>query len=467
MDWRRELMGGVSSEINNYLAVSSATDVVPRIKFSNTCEYWNGTGEWTELPENTYIYVWDTVFFRANLKPTTSEGIGKFTTEGTINLSGNCMSMLFGDNAADNYSLSGYNYAFYELFRGCGVINVSKNFLPATTLADSCYYRMFGDCLTLTTAPELPAITLTTTCYARMFENCTNLETTPELPATTLATSCYNNMFHNCTSIVISPELPATTLANSCYYRMFDSTNILPDCSSIDFTSSSVVASGGLKGLFYGTKVTDTDLVNILPKNESGNYCLPVTELANTCYNVMFRNCTNLTVAPVLPAITLAQSCYEEMFSGCINLTVAPELPATTLAIRCYYEMFYNCSKLNYIKMLATDISKSSCLVYWVYNVASTGTFVKNSAMTSLPTGVSGIPEGWTVKDHIFTFTFDGDTYTAEYNMTIAEWIESDYNTGGYYIDGSFIYGPNGSSDSSFPSDIIEEGDNLAANAPA
>ena len=49
--------------------------------------------------------------------------------------------------------------------------------------------------------------------------------------------------------------------------------------------------------------------------------------------------------------------------------------------------------------MLATDISASSCLANWVSGVASTGTFTKATSMTSLPTGVSGIPSGWTVVD--------------------------------------------------------------------
>jgi len=34
----------------------------------------------------------------------------------------------------------------------------------------------------------------------------------------------------------------------------------------------------------------------------------------------------------------------------------------------------------------------------WVLGVASTGTFVKNSAATWDVTGTSGIPEGWTVE---------------------------------------------------------------------
>jgi len=61
--------------------------------------------------------------------------------------------------------------------------------------------------------------------------------------------------------------------------------------------------------------------------------------------------------------------------------------------------MFYGCSNLNYIKMLATDISATSCLYIWVYGVSPTGTFVKNPNMNDLPTGNSGIPSGWEVQD--------------------------------------------------------------------
>mgnify|MGYP007037161597 CR=1 FL=1 len=35
----------------------------------------------------------------------------------------------------------------------------------------------------------------------RVFQNCTSLTTAPELPATTLANYCYNYMFSGCTSL--------------------------------------------------------------------------------------------------------------------------------------------------------------------------------------------------------------------------------------------------------------------------
>jgi len=50
--------------------------------------------------------------------------------------------------------------------------------------------------------------------------------------------------------------------------------------------------------------------------------------------------------------------------------------------------------------MLATDISAKNCLYRWVRQVCSSGTFVKAPEMESLPTGISGIPSNWTVKNY-------------------------------------------------------------------
>lgn len=118
-------------------------------------------------------------------------------------------------------------------------------------------------------------------------------------------------------------------------------------------------------------------------------------------FTQMFYNCTTLTSAEnlVMPATTLPSTCYNLMFAGCTALTKSPVLPATTLTNSCYSGMFGRCTSLNHITMLATDISASNCLGGWVDGVAATGTFVKAAAMTSLPTGASGIPSGWNVQD--------------------------------------------------------------------
>lgn len=107
----------------------------------------------------------------------------------------------------------------------------------------------------------------------------------------------------------------------------------------------------------------------------------------------------------LLPATTLTASCYHAMFFGCTGLTRAPVLPAPTLTDHCYHAMFSGCSSLAYIKCLATDINATSCTTDWVYNVSSTGNFVKTSStMTGdkkWETGTYGIPSGWSVTPKI------------------------------------------------------------------
>jgi hypothetical protein len=86
------------------------------------------------------------------------------------------------------------------------------------------------------------------------------------------------------------------------------------------------------------------------------------------------------------------------MFQGCTSLTTAPVLPAMTLSQYCYLYMFSGCTNLNYIKAMFTTTPGVSYTNNWVNGVASTGTFVKNSAATWDVTGVYGIPTGWTVE---------------------------------------------------------------------
>ena len=94
------------------------------------------------------------------------------------------------------------NQQLYQMFMGnASLTTVPSNMLPATTLVAGCYYSMFYNCTSLTTAPELPATTLANNCYYSMFSNCTSLTTAPELHATTLAQYCYMNMFFGCSSL--------------------------------------------------------------------------------------------------------------------------------------------------------------------------------------------------------------------------------------------------------------------------
>lgn len=128
--------------------------------------------------------------------------------------------------------------------------------------------------------------------------------------------------------------------------------------------------------------------------------------LCNFAFQRMFDGCYNIETSTsatdfstLLPYTTLTLGCYQSMFIGCTKMQKAPQLPATTLYSQCYKEMFFGCSALNEIKMLATSgLSANSCMTDWVYGVNATGTFTKDGN-TTLPSGDSGIPSGWTVQN--------------------------------------------------------------------
>jgi hypothetical protein len=415
---------------SQYLTFEAIEDDLTASLSTNACEYRIDDGSWNNLSagSNTAsINKGQTLSFRGNLTPTSSNGIGTFTISKKCNLKGNIMSLLYGDDFEGQTDLTGKGYAFHTLFYNCAnIVDASELILPATVLSGNCYDRMFYGCTSLTTAPELPATTLAAWCYDYMFQGCTSLTSAPSvLPATKLDYYCYDGMFAGCTSLINAPELPATTLANRCYDSMFYGCTSLVNAPELPATKLSYEC---YKYMFSGC--TSLTTAPKLPATTLSDYCyqgmfnsctslvtapeLPATTLSNYCYDNMFRGCTSLVNAPELPATTLATRCYSTMFERCTSLTTAPVLPATTLAGNCYLFMFNGCNKLNNIVMLATNISASRCLDGWVCDVASTGTFVKHPNMTSLPSGTSGIPEGWEVKDPITPTECTSLTITAD-----------------------------------------------------
>ncbi len=128
---------------------------------------------------------------------------------------------------------------YYWMFAVCSSLKTAPT-LPAERLADSCYEGMFFDCSALASAPDLPAETLAVQCYSTMFLRCTKLETAPALPATKLEKGCYNAMFSGCTELNSEIELPAETLVESCYTQMFSGCTKL---TSITIKATSIASS--------------------------------------------------------------------------------------------------------------------------------------------------------------------------------------------------------------------------------
>ena len=301
----------------------------------NRFEYSVNNGKWATVKAGTEV-----TFGGANgtlrLRGTSINGTASSTWDGGYS------TITFTDKTVDvactgdirtlldwrNYSTVNTQKArFCSLFKDCAVLTSAPD-LPATTLADDCYFKMFYGCTSLTSAPELKATTLADQCYFAMFSRYTSLTSAPELKATTLADECYSSMFYGCTSLTTAPELKATTLANNCYQYMFSG------CTSL--TSA--------------------------PE-------LKATTLVGSCYESMFSGCTSLEKAPELKATTLANYCYDSMFNGCTKLSSVTMLAPSdqiSKATNCCYNWLYNAGTDPTVKsrtLIVTDEAAYNALV--------------------------------------------------------------------------------------------------------
>ena len=116
------------------------------------------------------------VLWKANgLTPTSSAGIGTFSSTGQFEAYGNTMSLVYGDDFENNTTIS--NYQFLKLFYNCtNLTDVQNLILPATITKSRCYQNMFSGCTSIVDTPLLSASSLEFYCYYQMFQGCSSLK---------------------------------------------------------------------------------------------------------------------------------------------------------------------------------------------------------------------------------------------------------------------------------------------------
>lgn len=150
---------------------------------------------------------------------------------------------------------------------------------------------------------------------------------------------------------------------------------------------------------------------------------IPADTLGESCCRGMLRN-TDITEAPDIRATLLIYTCCYDMLTLCTSLLRFPRFSANTangmaLYGMCAYDtsltsanlesieevktdsltnLFNGCKSLNEISVGFTSwtYNGNSCTKRWVSGVASSGTFIKPTALPE-EYGVDRIPEGWTV----------------------------------------------------------------------
>lgn len=163
---------------------------------------------------------------------------------GTVNISGNIMSLLVGDDA-DRLDTAVYiprEVCFARLFNQhphatdaildtitTGPVDVSNMVLPATHLTACCYDRLFNSCNLLENFPDLPATELVDYCYLQMFGGCMAAVNPPHIAAETMAGTCCKHMFQNCVSLTSAPTIRVQQLVSGCYGGMYDGCTALKE----------------------------------------------------------------------------------------------------------------------------------------------------------------------------------------------------------------------------------------------
>ena len=190
-------------------------------------------------------------------------------------------------------------------------------------------------------------------------------------------------------------------------------------------TATTITQECALCGLFFGGN-NSTKLL------DASNLVLPATSLTKSSYNGMFRGCKALQHGPkLLPALVVPQDGYSSMFESGTSLVEAPEIMATTVSgntalnrMFCmarsgvvtaamtkgpvlrvtnpsaypntYQQLFAGNGNITEVTMLAEGTNLS--FANWLANVPAVGV-IKKLSTTTLTSGASGVPSGWTTEN--------------------------------------------------------------------
>jgi len=414
-------------------APSTGTRGTPR-----TIEYSKNDGAWTSITpatptDSTPTYVsisvkrGDIIRFRGDNASYADQDLsGSWNNysyfSGNIEhyATGNIMSLINSTNFANLTTLSAA-YTFASLFYQDTYLSVATSLLlPATSLQNYSYRRMFAGATMLGGGPiNLPATSVPLGAYAHMYDGDTSLNYGSNMSATSIGGYGCSYMYNQCplrwrvcdlTNITSVGEyamecmfknadmniqnlgtLSSTQLSSHCYDGMFSYNerlqNTMPFASNITslgsaccanmyshciitpdqirFPNCSVAASSCFMGMYSDNPaITNLNYVTI-----------PTTTLSNSCFERLFANCVNLTTIPsgLLDNMTLAPSAFQEMFRGDTGLTSVPTnlLPYTSLATSVYSGMFRDCTSLQRGPDLPATTASISCYASLFYGCTS------------------------------------------------------------------------------------------------
>ena len=120
---------------------------------------------------------------------------------GDIEISGNIMSLFYGDNFIGQTQFPNghlHDRQLFGFFSGTSIVDAENLILPAVMTID-CYSYMFENCTYLRSAPKFDRATIFGNACRYMFKDCTNLTYLHDFNCDTFGIGFY--MFLNCTSL--------------------------------------------------------------------------------------------------------------------------------------------------------------------------------------------------------------------------------------------------------------------------
>jgi hypothetical protein len=188
---------------NDYLTFEALYDGVKLLntKGTNTFQCSTDLGlTWQDWLPETYspvLNAGDKLLVKC-VNPTINStyGIGRITSDQEqgyyYKVSGDIMSMIFGDDAAIHYSLKGYDRCFTNFLQSLRLLDAGDLILKATELAPYCYNQLLYGCNNNNRLPkELPAENLASYCY-RYFSNGGSYTDMPIIKATSTTSDSFN-----------------------------------------------------------------------------------------------------------------------------------------------------------------------------------------------------------------------------------------------------------------------------------
>ena len=223
--------------------------------------------DWEQLTEEISVIGGSKVLLKGDTSEMTSTGrIGSFedyvgnnqVPSRVIDIYGNVMSLLYGDNFRDNQSTMG-DFTFSSLFEHCKWVRYLENLiLPATTLSVMAYANMFSDCGCITPPRTLPAMYIAQSAYTYMFSY-TNITEAPDILATSLGESGCSYMFYSCRYLVKPPVLRVTYMMKKGYEGYIHNKN-----SVIAGCGAGVIRSAAADRKSGGDRISPLERTDIL-----------------------------------------------------------------------------------------------------------------------------------------------------------------------------------------------------------